>query len=151
LLGIGRSALNHVGAAAGEKGIVATTFRRQADSAAFQVRFAEAALRVDTAHLHAFRAADDIDRHAALRVVPGYAARTRIRADAAAAAAQVTGAVSALLDAHGSSGFAEASPLHRIWQDANVGASHALLNRGVSCEIYGKALLGVENDVSLAV
>ena len=45
----------------------------------------------------------------------------------------------------------EASPLHRIWQDANVGARHALLNIGVGCEIYGKALLGVENDVSIAV
>lgn len=52
---------------------------------------------------------------------------------------------------HGSSGFAESSALHRIWQDANVGARHALLNPIITYEVYGKAVLGVENDISPAV
>lgn len=151
LLGIARAALEHVRGAAAGKGIVATTFRRQADSPGFQKQLGHAALLIDAAQLHAFRAADDIDRHAALRLTPGYATRARIRADAAAAAGHVTGAVSALLDAHGSGGFAESSALHRIWQDANVGARHALLNPVISYEVYGKAILGVENDISPAV
>jgi alkylation response protein AidB-like acyl-CoA dehydrogenase len=151
LLGIGRAAVRHVRTAASEKGIVATTFARQADSAGFQIQLAEAALRIDSAHLHAFRAATDIDRNAAADVVPDYDARARIRADTAVAAGYVTSAVSTLLDAHGSGGFAESSPLHRIWQDANVGARHALLNAGVGYEVYGKALLGIANDISPAV
>jgi 3-hydroxy-9,10-secoandrosta-1,3,5(10)-triene-9,17-dione monooxygenase len=151
LLGIGQAALDYVRSAAGQKSIVATTFRRQADSPGFQIQLAEAAMRLDTARLHAFRAADDIDRHAARHVVPDYDIRARIRADAAVAARCVTETVSILLDAHGSGGFAEADPLHRIWQDANVGARHALLNASVGLEVYGKALLGVENHISPVV
>lgn len=45
--------------------------------------------------LHAFHAADDIDRHAALRVVPDYTTLARIRAGVAVAARYVTGGVSA--------------------------------------------------------
>lgn len=151
LLGIGRAALAHVRSTAKQKGIVATGFQRQADSVGFQIQLAEAALRIDSAQLHAFRAAGDIDKHAVLQIVPDYGTRARIRADAALAARYVTEAISSLLDAHGSGGFAEANPLHRMWQDANVGARHALLNSGIGLEIHGKALLGVENDVSPVV
>ena len=151
LLGIGRAAVQHVRTAAAGKTIAATTFQQQADSAGFQIQLAEAALRVDSAQLHAFRTAADIDGHAAAGTVPDYDTRTRIRADTAIAASYLTSAVSALMDAHGSGGFAESSPLHRMWQDVNVGARHALINPGVAYEVYGKALLGVENNVSLAV
>lgn len=151
LLGIARAALEHVRSAAGEKGIPATTFRRQADSPGFQIRLAEAAQRVDTAYLHALRAADDIDRYAALRIAPDFTARARIRADLSTAGGHVTGAISALLDAHGSGGFAEASPLHRMWQDANVAARHVLFNPAVDYELYGKALLGIDNTITFAV
>lgn len=148
LLGLGQAALQHVSSAADRKAIVATQFQRQADSSGFQIQVADAALRIDSARLHAFRAAGDIDRFAARQALPDYDTRARIRADASMAARYVTDAISALIAAHGSSGFAESSPLQRMWQDANVGASHALLNHSVSLEIYGRALLGAENNVS---
>lgn len=151
LLGLGQAALEHVRSSASRKGITATEFGRQADSAGFQIQLAAAALRIDSARLHAYRAADQLDQHAARKAVPDYTTRALIRADAAAAARYVTGAVSTLVDAHGSSGFAESSPLQRIWRDARVGASHALLNHNVGLEIYGKALLGVDNNVSRVV
>jgi 3-hydroxy-9,10-secoandrosta-1,3,5(10)-triene-9,17-dione monooxygenase len=151
VLGIGRAALQHVRTAAAEKGIVATFFARQAQSAGFQIQWPRPRCRIDSAQLHAYRAAADIERHAAADTVPDYLTRARIRADTAMAGGYVTSAVSTLLDAHGSGGFAESNPLHRMWQDANVGARHALLNATVSNEVYGKALLGVENDVSPAV
>jgi hypothetical protein len=44
--------------------------------------------------------------------------------------------------------FAEASPLRRIWQDANAGARHALINGSVSYEICSKALPGTGNDTT---
>jgi 3-hydroxy-9,10-secoandrosta-1,3,5(10)-triene-9,17-dione monooxygenase len=151
LLGIGQAAFEYVRSEAGRKAITATQFQRQADSAGFQIQLAEAALRIDSARLHAFRAADQMDRLAALQALPDYNTRARIRADASLVARYVTGAVSTLVDAHGSSGFAESSPLQRMRRDADVGASHALLNHSVSLEIHGKALLGVENNVSPAV
>jgi alkylation response protein AidB-like acyl-CoA dehydrogenase len=147
LLGLGRAALEYVREAAGRKGIVATTFAHQADSGGFQMQLAEAGMTIDTAHLHAHRAAADIEDHAARGTHPDQLARARIRADTAWAAEHVVAALTLLLDAHGSGGFAESSPLHRMWLDANVGARHALINPAVSKEIYGRALLGVDIDI----
>jgi alkylation response protein AidB-like acyl-CoA dehydrogenase len=151
LLGVGRAALEFVRKAAASKPIIATTYARQADSATFQLTLAQAATRIDTAHLHAFRAAQDIDDHAARAVHPEDRTRARIRADAAHAAQEVVAALSTLASIHGSSGYAEKSPLHRMLQDAEVGARHALLSPAISGEIYGKALLGVPTDVTLVL
>ena len=59
--------------------------------------------------------------------------------------------INILLDVHGSAGFPDASALRRIWQDANVAARHASLLPGIGYEVYGKALLGVTNDVATTV
>lgn len=146
LLGLGQAALQYVAAAADGKPILTTKFTRQAESAGFQLQFAEAAQRIDTARLHAFRAADDVESHMAGARQLDYATGTRVRADAALAARQVVAALTVLLDAHGASGFAEASPLHRIWLDTNVAARHAAIAHAVSHEAYGKALLGIAPD-----
>ncbi|MFF9838215.1 acyl-CoA dehydrogenase family protein [Streptomyces sp. NPDC013740] len=147
-LGLGRAALAHVVEAADHKGIAFTTFARQSDSVAFQLQIAEAATALDTAELHAYRAADALDRHAAEAVYPAELLRARYRADAAVAARQVGRALDTLLTAHGSSGLADASPLQRIWRDASVAARHGMLIPQVNLEVYGAALLGAENTVS---
>src|ERR1700759_56331 len=64
-LGMGRAALDLVRSKAAKKPVSYTFFEAQADSVGFQLQIAEAALMIDTAHLHAYRAADDIDRAAA--------------------------------------------------------------------------------------
>jgi hypothetical protein len=60
-------------------------------------------------------------------------------------------AINILLDVHGSVGFADASALRRIWQDANVAARHASLLPGIGYEVCGKAHLGIANDVATTV
>ena len=55
-------------------------------------------------------------------------------------------AISLILDAHGASGFADSSPMQRIWRDANTAGRHAVVNTLVSEEVYGKALLGLGPD-----
>jgi Acyl-CoA dehydrogenase, C-terminal domain len=67
------------------------------------------------------------------------------------AAGQVVEAIDILLDVHGSGGLVDASPLQRIWQDASVAARHVSLLPGMSYEVYGKALLGLLNDVVLSL
>jgi len=151
LLGLGRAALDHVLDAADTKGVAGTVFRRQADSASLQMQLGEAALLIDTAHLHAYRAADDLDDHAARGEQPSFPVRARVRADASRAAGQVVEAINILLNVHGSGGFVDSSPLQRIWQDANVAARHVSLLPGISSEVYGKALLGLPNDVVLSL
>ena len=105
-------------------------------------------LMIDTAHLHAYRAADDVDDAAARGVYPDMLTRARVRADTGYVVEKITQAIDKLMFAHGSAGFAEASPLQRIWRDAAVASRHAVVLPPVGYELYGKALLGVENTVT---
>jgi alkylation response protein AidB-like acyl-CoA dehydrogenase len=149
LLGLGRAALHYVIEKAPRRGITYTKFERQVDSTAFQLQIAHAAMLIDTAHLHAFRAADDIDRAVAGGEKLPYLARTRVRADTAYALTHITRAIDALVSAHGASSFADVSPLQRIWRDANVGARHAVADALVNQEVYGKALLGIPYEENI--
>lgn len=147
-LGLGRAALQYVIDKAPQRAIAYTSFQKQTDSVAFQLQIAEAAVKVDTAHLLAFRAADDIDEAAAQGVYPDYTRRARIRAYSGSAVRHITDAINILLSAHGAGSFALSSPLQRMWRDSNTAARHAVVLPTVSDEVYGKALLGVENTVT---
>ncbi|HEY3880358.1 MAG TPA: hypothetical protein VGM12_17325, partial [Trebonia sp.] len=103
---------------------------------------------VDTARLHAYRAAGDIDDAAARGEYPGYLTRARVRSDTGYVAECVTKAIDILLYAHGAGSFADVSPLQRIWRDSATAARHAVVSPQVSYEVYGKALLGVEDNIT---
>ena len=148
ILGLGRAALEFVKQKASSRTIAYTFFDKQSSSVAFQLQLAEAALMIDTAHLHAYRAADDIDDAAARGVYPDLLTRARVRADTGYVVEKITQAIDKLMFAHGSAGFAEASPLQRIWRDAAVASRHAVVLPPVGYELYGKALLGVKNTVT---
>lgn len=143
LLGLGRAACDLVIEKAPRRAVTYTKFERQSDSAAFQIALSEASMRVDSAYLHAFRAADDIDSYAAEGANMEYLTRARVRADAGYVSTMIVSAIQILLDAHGASSFAQASPMQRIWRDANTGGRHAIVNPLIAGEIYGKALVGV--------
>src|ERR1700691_5165621 len=148
ILGLGRAALDFVRQKASSRTIAYTFFEKQTASVAFQLQLADAALMIDTAHFHAYRAADDVDEAAARGVYPDLLTRARVRADTGYTVEKITQAIDKLLFAHGSAGFAEASPLQRIWRDAAVASRHAVVLPAVGYELYGKALLGVKNDVT---
>lgn len=147
-LGIGRAALAYVIAQAQKKGIAYTTFGLQKESVAFQVRVAKAATLIKTAHLHAYDAADTIDEWARQGHVASIEERAQIRAQTSWAVESITSALDELLTAHGSGGFAESSLLQRLWRDSNVAARHAFVLPDISYESYGKALLGVDAQIT---
>ncbi|NMM04088.1 oxidoreductase [Paraburkholderia sp. RP-4-7] len=147
-LGLGRAALKYVIEKAPQRSIAYTSFEKQTSSVMFQAQIAEASQKIDTAHLHAFRAAADIDNAAQRGEKLGYMTRARVRADAAVVVNSITEAINILISAHGAGTFAEASPLQRIWRDSNTAARHAVVMPAVGIEVYGKALLGVENTVT---
>jgi alkylation response protein AidB-like acyl-CoA dehydrogenase len=146
-LGMGQAALDYVISKAAKKPVSYTFFTAQTESAGFQLQIAEAARLLDTARLHAFRAADDIDR-AAAGEYPDVLTRARIRSDTGYVAECVTRAIDILLYAHGAAAFADVSPLQRIWRDSATAARHAVVSPQVSYEVYGKALLGVEDNIT---
>jgi alkylation response protein AidB-like acyl-CoA dehydrogenase len=114
ILGLGRAALDFVCQKSATRSIAYTFFEKQNASVAFQLQIAEAAMMIDTAHLHAYRSADNIDEAAVRGVYPDMLVRARVRADTGYVVEKVTQAIDKLLFAHGSAGFAESSPLQRI-------------------------------------
>jgi alkylation response protein AidB-like acyl-CoA dehydrogenase len=143
LLGLGRAALKLAIEKAPKRAVSYARLATQTESTAFQLKIAEAAMTLDDAILHAHRGADDIDGWAARRETMDYATRARVRADTGWTSTKVREAISLILDAHGAGGFAEASPMQRIWRDANTAGRHAVVNPLVNQEVYGKALLGI--------
>lgn len=140
-LGLGRKALELVRSKAAGKAISYTFYTSQAESVGFQLQLAQAAMMIDTAHLHAYRAADDIDRAAADSAYLDTLTRARTRADTGWAAEHITRAIDLLLSAHGAGSFAEANPLQRIWRDSATAARHAIVSPVINYEVFGKALL----------
>lgn len=150
-LGFGRAALDLVIRKGATKQLAYTTFEHNRDSVAFQLLVAEAATKVETAHLHAFRAAEDIMRYAQAGEFPDIVARARIRADSAVALRSINEAINTLLNANGAGSFAEVNALQRIWRDSNVAARHAVMLPQVSMESYGKALLGIHEHITAII
>lgn len=147
-LGLARKALEIVKNKAAKKAISYTHYTAQSDSVAFQMQLAEAAMRIDTAHLHAYRAAEDIDSASAQGTYPDEFTRARVRADTGWILDNITKAIDTLLFAHGAGSFAEANPLQRIWRDSAVAARHALAVPAVNQEIFGKALLDRDDQIT---
>lgn len=147
-LGMGTAALRYVTGKAAKKPISYTYYEAQRDSVAFQLQIAEAARLIDTAQLHAYRAADDIDQAAARGEYPDFLTRARVRSDTGYVAECITRAIDILLSAHGAGSFAEVNPLQRIWRDSSTAARHAVVAPAVGYELYGKALLGVEDTIT---
>ena len=147
-LGIAKAALDFVTDNAHARGITHTNFGKQVESAGFQIQVAEAAMKIETAYLHAFRAAGDLDRDARSARHPDLTARARARADAALVAKYCREAVDLLVSAHGTSSLADSNRLQRLWRDIHVASHHAITEWQVNLEIYGKALLGVEANIT---
>jgi 3-hydroxy-9,10-secoandrosta-1,3,5(10)-triene-9,17-dione monooxygenase len=148
ILGITGAALKYTIEKAPTKAMHHTVFSKQSDSVGVQVQIAEAALKLETARLHAHAIADQLDRAAADDTHVDYDDRAKARAQCGYAAQQMIDAINILLNVHGAGSFAESNPLQRYWRDANTAARHAGLYHVVGYEIFGKSLLGIDEQIS---
>ncbi|GAA1845764.1 acyl-CoA dehydrogenase family protein [Pseudonocardia ailaonensis] len=147
-LGLAQAALDLVIEKAPRRTISYTFYENQVAAPSVQLALAKAASLIDSAHLHAYRAAAEIDEAAAAGTYPDYDARALARMDTGTAVTCAREAIRILMSAHGASSFAESSPLQRIWRDSETASRHAVVNPEVSAEVYGKSLLGVRGDVT---
>jgi alkylation response protein AidB-like acyl-CoA dehydrogenase len=148
-LGLARAALECFGEQVPSRGIIYTSYERQAEAPVTHEQIAEAAMLIDSAHLHAMRAADDIDRAAGAGEYPDLVARARIRMDCSRAVHYAREAVNRLVSASGGSAFAEHNPLQRIWRDINTSSLHGILTHRTNLEMYGRLLLGLPQNSPL--
>ena len=123
LLGLGRAALKLAIEKAPKRAVSYTRLATQAESTAFQLKIAEAAMTLDDAILHATAARTTSTPGPPAGETMDYATRARVRADTGWTSSKVREAITLILDAHGASGFADSSPMQRIWRDANTGRS----------------------------
>jgi alkylation response protein AidB-like acyl-CoA dehydrogenase len=142
-VGMARGVLDTVIAKAPKRSIAYTIFEQQTASTTFHNAVSDAAMHVETASLHTFRAAADIDAAAAAGQPMDYLARARVRADTGWAIRHARQAIDDLISAAGSSSFAEVSPIQRLWRDSSTAGRHAVIMPSVNTEVYGKALLGI--------
>ena len=141
-LGLAQAALELVLEKAPKRAVTYTFYASQTEAPSVQFAVAKAGMLIDSAHLHAYRAASDIDAAAAAGEHPDLAARARIRGDIGWAIQQARKAVRELVSAHGSSAFAEVNPLQRIMRDIETASRHAAVAPPLCAEIYGRTLLG---------
>jgi alkylation response protein AidB-like acyl-CoA dehydrogenase len=151
MLGLARAALDTTLAVAARKPMSLTTHARIADSPSAQLAFADAASLVDTAELHAWRGADDLDRAARENRSLDVAARARIRMDTGVAATAARKAVDLLLSVAGASSFALSDPLQRIWRDLGIASRHGVVNPHLARELYGRSLLGFADQPAFII
>lgn len=150
-LGLAAAAVDILVDKAPQRGLTLTDYTTQAQAPTIQLAAAHAASLADTARLHAFRAAADIDEAAQSGVFPAYDARARMRMDTGRAAVLARESVDIVCSAQGASSFGESNPLQRVWRDIGAASRHAVLNPDVAAEIYGKSLFGIRGTVSALV
>ncbi|WP_324089405.1 acyl-CoA dehydrogenase family protein [Phenylobacterium sp.] len=141
-LGLTQAAIEYVLKLAPKRGITYSTYPSQSASGGFQVQVAQATVKFNAARTLTVQAVREIDAAAAQNRQLSYSDRTRIRAMLGFISSLLREAMQILIHAHGSSSFAESSPLQRMWRDLNVGASHGMITDMFGYELYGKALVG---------
>ncbi|HEV7758805.1 MAG TPA: acyl-CoA dehydrogenase family protein, partial [Acidimicrobiales bacterium] len=124
MLGVADATLAAVVDKAGQRSISYTRYAHQTDSPVVLADIARASLDIDSARLHVYRTAADIDAAGAGTgldpVVLG-----RIRGSCGYAGETLRRAVDSLVNVGGASSFADASVLQRNWRDLNVASRHA--------------------------
>ena len=150
-LGLAQAALDYVIEKGHKRGITYSEFEVQRDAPTFQLQISKAATLVDTAHLFAYRAADDIEEAAQANRTMTYVERARARNDTGHAIESAREAIRILCSAHGASSFSEGSPMQRMWRDSEIASRHAVGLPETSALIYGRALMGFTDGVSFLV
>jgi 3-hydroxy-9,10-secoandrosta-1,3,5(10)-triene-9,17-dione monooxygenase len=147
-LGMARAALETVLEQVPRRGIAYTVYTKQAEAPTTHLQLALAAEKIDTAYLHAYRAAADIEQAAGSGVYLDRLTRARVRMDTGYIARQCREAIEILLSVNGAGSFAEANPLQRMWRDTETASRHAVIGPEISEELYGRELLGLDRNIT---
>jgi 3-hydroxy-9,10-secoandrosta-1,3,5(10)-triene-9,17-dione monooxygenase len=133
------------------KPMAMSRYGRSADSPSVQAALADAATFIDTARLHLYRSADMLDTTAAAGGTLDPVSRARVRMDAGHASKCLRAAMELLLTVGGATSVAVANPVQRHWRDLQTAARQPTINTGLTREMYGRALVGDQEQVSFLV
>lgn len=129
-----------------DRPILSWNYDRQSDSHLLLAKLGEAAIKIDSAWMHVYRACDVVDRIAQERAVTKME-KVKTQADCGYAMRLAREAADILLDIAGPGAFVQSSTIQRQWRDLSVGSRHNALNAGLSLELLGRALTGGKSNI----
>ncbi len=113
---------------------------------ATQFAMAKAGWLIDTALEQTRATADAIDRQARSASAFSGLERGTFAMRSAMGHRLCREAMDLLLDVHGAGAFALSNPIQRMWRDFHIASRHGFSVPGLKHEIYGRALLGAEEQ-----
>jgi alkylation response protein AidB-like acyl-CoA dehydrogenase len=148
VLGLASAALEYVLDEAPKRPITHTTYATQTESVTWATDVTRASMQIDSAYLHAFRAAADIEGAAERGELLDPLRRARVRADGAWVARLCRQAIDDLMTLYGTASLHDSNKLQRIWRDLNVCSRQAIFQPSSALEIYARELVGLEPQVA---
>jgi len=129
--------------------IVYTSYSRQSEAAVMQAELGKAAAKISAAEALTFKNCDLIDKAglAHERLTPQQ--RALSKGEGSLAVSLLNEAIEELMFLAGSSAYADANPIQRLYRDASFAMRHVANLPYVGYEILGKSLLGVEPNIAL--
>jgi len=149
-LGLAKAAITNFFQRLPGRGIAYTTYAKQAEAPITHMQVAEAAMKIDEAEFHAYRAATLVDTKAASGEAWTLEERARVRMDAAMATRLAKEAIDILNTASGGSSIYSSVPIQRIERDIQAASLQGMINPHTNLELYGRILCGLEpNTVNI--
>lgn len=150
VLGIAKYALEHVLKKLPKRSIQYGPYTNQSEAAPTHIQIAEAATLIDTAELHARRAAEDTWNVAQSGVFPTDPhLRIRCGHDSTYSIRTAKEAIDRLTYVTGASSVALGNPLERMLRDAATGTLHGVARVDATTELLGSYLCGQEPHGSI--
>ena len=149
-LGLAKAALTNFFQRLPQRGIAYTTYGRQAEAPITHLQVAEAAMKVDEAEFHAYRAADRVDTKAANGEAWTLEEKALTRMDAGMTARLAKEAIDILNIASGGSSIYRKVSMQRIERDIQAVSLQGMIQPTTNLELYGRIRCGLEpNTVNI--
>lgn len=120
-----------------------TAYEKQTEAPLTHLQVAEAALKVDQAEFHTYRAASMVDTKGPGGEPWTLEERARVRLDMGAACQRAKEAVDTLTMASGGSSIYQTVPIQRIQRDVQSLNLHGIMHPNTNFELYGRILCGL--------
>jgi len=143
-LGLARAAMTNFLQRLPTRGIAYTTYAKQAEAPLTHLQIAEAAMKIDEAEFHAYRAADLVDTKAANGEAWTVKERVSVRMDTAMVARLAKEAIDILNTASGGSSIYSHVPMQRIERDIQAANLQGMMHPNTNLELFGRILCGLE-------
>jgi len=146
MVGLAKAAMADFRRRLPDRGVTYTFYQSQREAPITHLQIAEAAMRIDLAQFHAYRAADLVDAKGVSGEPWTLEERARVLLDSGRTCTLAKEAVDILNTASGGSSIYSNMPMQRIERDIQAIKLHGLQHASTNLELYGRIVCGLEPD-----